>query len=174
MRHKLTKDKLLKFMSELGSSVKSEGSCFFTGGATAVMHGWRETTIDVDLKLDPEPIGVFESIAKLKETLNINVELASPDQFIPVADDWRTGSAFIGKFGKISFYHYDYVSQALSKLERGHEQDLRDVKLMLQHRMITKEALRIGFQGVRAKLVRYPAIDADQFEKKVEEFLKLV
>ena len=47
------------------------------GGASAVIIGWRETTLDVDLKLDPEPPGVFEAIALAKDALAINVELAA-------------------------------------------------------------------------------------------------
>jgi hypothetical protein len=44
-----------------------------------VLVGWRGTTIDVDLKMSPEPEGAFEAIAALKDELDINVELAAPD-----------------------------------------------------------------------------------------------
>ena len=44
-----------------------------------MLIGWRETTVDADLKLDPEPAGVFEAIARLKDSLDINVELSAPD-----------------------------------------------------------------------------------------------
>jgi hypothetical protein len=40
-------------------------------------------TIDLDMKADPEPLGFFEAIAELKDSLDTNVELASPDLFIP-------------------------------------------------------------------------------------------
>jgi hypothetical protein len=39
------------------------------GGATAVLFGWRNTTVDVDLKLEPEPAGVLEALL---------VEIAAP------------------------------------------------------------------------------------------------
>jgi hypothetical protein len=58
----LTKDKLLKFLDRLGASAKAAGTCFITGGASALLLGWRETTIDVDLKFDLEPAGVFDAI----------------------------------------------------------------------------------------------------------------
>jgi hypothetical protein len=45
--------------------------------------GWRDSTIDVDLSFDPEPDGVFDAIPALKRELSINVELASPLDFIP-------------------------------------------------------------------------------------------
>lgn len=71
-------------MVALGKQVRGKGRIYFTGGATAVLYGWRPMTIDIDIKPEPEPAGLFEAIAELKEELEINVELASPDQFIPV------------------------------------------------------------------------------------------
>lgn len=41
-------------------------------GGIALLLGWRETTIDVDLKFDPEPAGVFVAIPGLKRALHIN------------------------------------------------------------------------------------------------------
>ena len=70
-------------MEALGQRVKGPGTIYLTGGATALLFGWRAKTIDVDIKADPEPQGLFEAIAELKESLDANVELASPDLFIP-------------------------------------------------------------------------------------------
>jgi hypothetical protein len=83
MRAETDTAKLMTFMAELGNRVRGPGRIYFAGGATALLHGWRSTTIDVDLKPDPEPPGLFEALAVLKDELDINVELASPDQFIP-------------------------------------------------------------------------------------------
>ena len=57
MAEKLTKEKLLDFLARLGASARTPGACFITGGGSAILLGWRETTIDVDLKFDPEPAG---------------------------------------------------------------------------------------------------------------------
>src|SRR6185369_1870055 len=92
MRRKVTIETLKEFMRELAAAAKSPGKVYFTGGATALLLGFREQTIDIDLKLDPEPGGVFEAIAMLKNRLNLNVELASPDDFIPSVADWRQRS----------------------------------------------------------------------------------
>lgn len=61
-------------MQELAGAARSPGNVYFTGGATALLLGFREQTIDIDLKLDPEPGGVFEAIAVLKNRLNLDVE----------------------------------------------------------------------------------------------------
>src|SRR5947209_13812565 len=105
VRRKVTKEALKQFMEELAAASQSPGKVYFTGGATALLLGFREQTIDIDLKLDPEPDGVFEAIAQLKNRLNLNVELASPDDFIPRAADWREQSRHIASIGQVEFYH---------------------------------------------------------------------
>src|SRR5512139_2229800 len=127
MRRKVTPASLQKFMEELAAAARTPGKVYFTGGATALLLGFREQTIDIDLKLDPEPEGVFEAIAVLKNRLDLNVELASPEDFIPRAADWRERSQPIASIGRVQFFHYDFSLQALAKLERGHSQDLDDV-----------------------------------------------
>ena len=83
MRSETNRLKLEAFMAALGKHVRGPGRIYLAGGATAVLHGWRDTTIDIDLKPDPEPPGLFEALGLLKEQLDINVELVGPDQFIP-------------------------------------------------------------------------------------------
>src|SRR5437762_12764357 len=106
MRRKVTIATLKQFMQDLAAAAKSPGKVYFTGGATALLLGFREQTIDIDLKLDPEPEGTFEAIAVLKDRLNLNVELASPDDFIPAAADWRERSRHIASIGQVEFFHY--------------------------------------------------------------------
>mgnify|MGYP001603166300 CR=1 FL=1 len=95
MRTPADATKIQRFLRELGTRARGPGRVYLAGGATALLHGWRASTADVDLKLDPEPAGVFEAIARLKDELDLNVELASPDDFIPPAPDWRERSVFI-------------------------------------------------------------------------------
>src|SRR5438094_10416040 len=111
MRQKVTVQTLKQFMQELAAAARGPGKVYFTGGATALLFGFREQTIDIDLKLDPEPKGVFEAIATLKNELDINVKLASPDDFIPPAADWRECSPHIASIGQVQFFHYDLSLQ---------------------------------------------------------------
>ena len=41
-------------MRELGGAAPEDGTCYLTGGATAVLVGWRATTVDVDIELEPD------------------------------------------------------------------------------------------------------------------------
>jgi hypothetical protein len=157
-------------MEELAAAT-SPGKVYLTDGATALLLGFREQTIDIDLKLDPEPDGVFEVIATLKNRLNVNVELASPDDFIPAAADWRERSRHIASISSVDFFHYDFSLQALAKLERGHTQDLDDVRNLIRGGYVTKDELKSRFAEIEPKLSRYPALDAQDFKRKVENFL---
>ena len=170
MRHETDRAKLEFFMQELGKRVSSAGRIYLTGGATALLYGWRAATIDIDLKAEPEPDGLFEAIAELKDELEVNVELASPDDFIPPLPDWQTRGVSIGRFGKIDFFHYDFYSQVLSKLERRHDRDLADVAAFAARGLIEKDRLQAMFEQIAPKLIRYPAVDISTFRAAVIEF----
>jgi hypothetical protein len=172
MRAETDLAKLKSFMLALGEQVRGGGRIYLTGGATAVLHGWRPMTIDIDLKPDPEPLGLFEALAILKDQLDINVELASPDQFIPAIPGWRERSLFIARHGLVEFFHYDPYGQALSKLQRRHERDLRDVRSMLRAKLISRDRLREMFTLIKPQLIRYPAVDPASFEAAVLEFCR--
>lgn len=159
-------------MKELGRRARGSGRIYLTGGATALHYGWRESTVDVDLKLDPEPDGIFEAIAQLKDELEVNVELASPDQFIPPVPGWRERSRHIVRFGEVDFYHFDLVSQCLAKLARGQDRDVDDVRAMLDRELVDADELLEGFERIDAELLRYPGIDAAAFGQRVRDFVE--
>ena len=82
-------DRIRRFMQALAAEAREDARVYFTGGATAVLSGWRDSTIDVDLKLVPEQDALLRAIPALKESLELNVELASPADFIPVPPGWE-------------------------------------------------------------------------------------
>jgi hypothetical protein len=170
MRAETDAAKLKAFMAELGNRVRGPGRIYLAGGATALLHGWRSTTIDVDLKPDPEPPGLFEALAVLKDELDINVELASPDQFIPAVPGWRERSLFIARHGQIEFFHYDPYGQVLSKLQRRHDRDIHDACSFLRDGLIDVARLLEMFVQIEPELIRYPAVDAASFRSAVLEF----
>ena len=172
MRSYVDRDKLEQFMKAVGDRATSAGVIYITGGSTALVLGIRDQTIDIDIKLDPEPQGVFEAIAELKDSLGVNVELASPDQFIPPLPGWRERSKLIVTVGKVTFKHYDLYSQALAKIERGHDTDIADASAFVALRLIDVQELKLLADAIRPQLIRYPAIDPVDFERKLEEFLK--
>ena len=66
------------------------------------------------------------------------------------------------------FHHFDLYAQALAKLERGHHQDVLDVREMLQRSLVTPPQLLAYFERIEPDLYRYPAIDPPSFRRAVE------
>jgi hypothetical protein len=154
-------------MRRLGRE-RARGRVYLTGGASAVLDGWRETTVDIDLELEGEAEPLLHSLAAIKEELHVNVELAAPHHFVPELPGWRERSRYIGSEGDLHFYHYDPYAQTISKIERGHAQDVHDVRTMFDRGLIRADELLRLFAAIEAELYRYPAIDPPTLRRKVE------
>ena len=172
MREVVDAGRVQAFMRSLGSEADAEGRVYLTGGATAVLLGWRTGTIDVDIKMIPETDRLLRAIPRLKETLRMNVELASPDQFIPELPGWQDRSRFIERFGCVSFFHYDFYAQALAKIERGHTQDREDVREMVTRHLIDRARALELLAAIEPQLYRYPAVDPPSFRRAAEAALQ--
>jgi hypothetical protein len=168
MRQKVTASRLNDFLRALGGAARTPVRIFLVGGATAVLFGWRESTIDVDMKVVPDSDSILKLLPALKDRLEMNIELASPDDFIPALPGWEERSKFIQQAGKITFFHYDFYAQALAKIERGHDSDMRDVQAMMQRGLIDPKRLLEFFSQIENELYRYPAINGASFRHAVE------
>lgn len=167
MRAPVDSAKIHELARRLSKLTQADVRIYLTGGATAVLEGWRASTIDVDLRLDPETDELLRELPKLKNELDINIELAAPPDFIPELPGWRERSPLVFESGNVSVYHFDLYSQALSKIERGFTQDLADVKKMVEGGLIKTERVRELFESIEPDLYRYPAIDPQAFRDKV-------
>lgn len=170
MREVADADRIRRFMRQLGTETDVAARVYFTGGATAVLLGWRESTIDLDLKFVPEEDALFRAIPRLKESLRLNVELASPADFIPVPAGWEDRSPYVASDGRLAFHHFDLYAPALAEVERGHMQDVEDVRAMMSRGPIDAAAAVRYFDAIEPNLYRYPAIDPAAFRGAVAEF----
>jgi hypothetical protein len=168
MRALVGAERIRVFLRQLARAAEPGTRLYLTGGATAVLLGWRPTTIDVDVKLVPETDALFRAIAELKETLHLNVELAAPSDFIPALPGWEDRSLFAFQEDHLAVFHYDPYAQALAKIERGHAQDVGDVREMLGRGLVESGRLLELFGRIEPVLFRYPAIDPASFRRAVE------
>jgi hypothetical protein len=169
MRRPVDEARVREFLRALGAEAREETHLYLTGGTTAVLFGWRASTVDLDIKMVPERDSLFRAIPALKEKLEVNVEIASPADFIPELPGWQERSRFIVREGKIDSFHYDFYSQALSKLQRGHAKDREDVREMVARNLVTAEKALQHFGAIESQLYRFPAIDPPSFRRRVEE-----
>ena len=156
-------------MDALGRAADRETHVYLVGGTTAVLLGWRDATVDVDMVVRPDDGDLLRAIPALKESLRMNVELASPADFIPVPAGWEERSPVIARVGRVTFHHFDLYAQALAKVERGHAKDVADVRAMLARGLVEPARAREYFARLEPELYRFPAIDVPAFRRAVEE-----
>lgn len=144
---------------------------YLTGGATAVLEGWRQSTVDIDVRFEPDSDAALSRIGEIKERLSLNVELASPLDFLPALPGWQERSLFRFREDNLEVFDFDPYSQALSKLERGFELDLEDVRSMVEGRRIEPRRLIDLFEEIEPELYRFPTVDPASLRQDVESLL---
>src|SRR6185436_21076172 len=90
--------------------------------------------LEIDLTFEADPADetrLLQTVRELKADLSINVEQVSPADFIPLPAGHQERCEFIGRFGGLHVFHFDLYSTALSKIERGTEQDFADMLALL-------------------------------------------
>jgi len=172
VRGSLTRKGVHDLMRELARSAPRRGTyrVYFVGGATAVLQGWRASTIDADLYSDKEEI--FRDVQGIKERLELNIEFARPEDFVPALAGSTSRHVFIETVGKVSFYHYDPYAQLLSKVIRGFDRDLQDARSFLESGMVDAKRFRALVDAIpEAAYAKYPALSRRAVLEAVVDFL---
>ncbi len=172
MRTELTRERLAALMSELARTAPRRGHyrVYLTGGGTAVWMGWRESSIDVDLSTDDE--AVFRHIQSIKDRLNVNIEFARPDDFVPALERSDDRHILIQTAGSISFFHFDPYTQLLSKIVRGFRRDLDDAHQFLRSGLVDPREFQRLVKAVPESIyAKYPHLSRLGIETAVGGFL---
>jgi hypothetical protein len=168
MRRPVDAERVWTLARELARSLQRPATLYLVGGATAVTQGWRANTIDVDLVLEPEDDAAMRVIPELKDRLGINIELASPLDFLPELPGWRDRSPFVEQVDSLTVRQFDPYSQALAKVERGFAQDEADVRAMIDLDLVDPARLVDLFDTIEDRLYRFPSVDAIRLRARVE------
>jgi Nucleotidyltransferase of unknown function (DUF6036) len=150
-RSPVDRQRITEFLTKLGERYRGRARLYLVGGTTIVFENYRTQTLDIDLTFEVEPADesrLVQAIRELREDLNINVEQVSPGDFIPLPAGYQNRGEFVGRFGGLDVFHFDLYSTALSKVERGSEQDFADVLSLLQAGRIEWAKLRDFFTEI--------------------------
>ena len=169
MRADVDRARVLELLSELGRRLRTPHTLYLVGGSSAVVIGWRASTRDVDLRPEPDSDELLGIVHELKQALDINIELASPLDFLPALDGWQDHSPYLGSWEALHVRHLDFRLQALAKLERGLDTDLDDVRAMLGRDLVSTAELHDAFARMQPGLFRFPAVDAARFERRLTD-----
>lgn len=173
MRAELTAELLSALMRELARTAPRGKSyrVFLVGGGTAVFAGWRASSIDADLHADDD--AVFRDIQGIKERLNVNIELARPERFVPALKGSARRHVPIETVGRVAFLHYDPYAQVLSKVVRGFERDMDDARQFVRSGMVEPRKLReLVAEIPEEAYARYPSLSRAAVLEAVEAFLR--
>ena len=135
LRQRVDRARIELFLKRLGERFRRPGRIYLVGGTTLVFEALREQTVDIDVVIEVSPADhgdLIRAVRELKDELSINVEEASPGDFIPLPAGYENRHEFVGRFGALDVLHFDLYSTALGKIERGRAQDLEDVMALLR------------------------------------------
>lgn len=158
-------------MEAIGRIARRPVAIYFAGGSSAVLLGFRDGTIDIDLAGDLEPI--YAEIPRIKERLRVNVETAKPTDFVPSLEGETTRHLFIRAAGKATFLHFDPYAQAFSKIVRGHVTDLADAESLMAAGLVDPQRLLRLIEKVTDRdFARYTRLTRASVEAAVESFVR--
>ena len=172
MRADVTGDRLRDLMREIARTAPGGQAyrVYLVGGGTAVLSGWRPTSIDADFFAPDE--SVFRDIQGIRERLNVNVEFTRPEQFVPALEGSEGRHVFIETVGRVSYYHYDPYAQVFAKVVRGFDRDLDDARHFVVSGMVDAAKLLELVRSVPLfAYAKYPSLPRDAVVQAVEDFV---
>ena len=177
MRPDVDKRKIEEFLKNLGRIYHKSGRVYLVGGAALVHAGLRPgATQDIDLEIRAtDEDEMSDAIRRLKDSMKINIKFANPADFIPLPPQWDANAKFIGRYGSIDAFYFDFYSIALSKIQRGNTRDVNDVRL-LQHGYIDLPGLDAAYQAVFPQVGKrpYSRLDPKQFAARYTAIRQLL
>lgn len=178
MRPSVDKKAIDAFLAQLGRNFRKPGRLYLVGGAALVHLGIRPGfTQDIDVQVSGANEGeLIVTIQQLMQQMQINVEFASPSDFIPLPAHWETHAQYVGHYGGVDVFYFDFYSIALSKIERGNNRDIADVRILVQKGIIDLNELDAAYQDVLAQLGhgRYPRITPQRFTERYAAIRQLL
>lgn len=143
---------------------------YVVGGGTAVLEGWRKSTIDADLYSEDDAL--FRDIQGIKERLGLNIEFARPEDFVPPLAGTAERHVFVEKVGRVSLFHYDPYAQLLSKVVRGFHRDMEDARSFLASGMVEAKRFRSLVKSIPdAAYARCPTLSREAVNEAIDTFL---
>lgn len=158
------------FLERLGKCYRHPGTLYLVGGTSLLLVARKESTFDIDVQYAVAPEHLTEFIRCLRQVsreLGFPVEQASPDQFIPLPAGFEERRQFVGRYGSLDVFHFDFYSVALAKIHRGNEKDYADVLTMIRTGLIDLLRLESYLEQVLPDYENFsPNADPSAFRRK--------
>ncbi|MGH2461227.1 MAG: DUF6036 family nucleotidyltransferase [Chloroflexota bacterium] len=173
MREYAERSRIDHFLRTLGRRLSFPIRLYLVGGSIIVDLGLRAATLDLGYVVDADDTRALEDFERLipvlKNELQINVEPASPADFIPVPANVLARSPYVRSYGKVSVYYYDLPSVVISKVARGAERDLADIESLVQTGAVTWQKVEDTWQEMRKSPRGWLRHDPAEIERKLQK-----
>ncbi len=157
----VTQTDIEQFLLALGKSYHKRARIYLTGSSSLIHLGLRPgvaLTIDV-LPDAPDEEEMITAIRQTGERQQIDVLFTSPEDFVPIPIHWKTQTRYIVRYGTIEAYYFDFYSLALSKIERGSDRDLYDLRLLIEQNIINLKKLEETYREVLPRMGKRPYLN---------------
>lgn len=165
-----------QFLQVLAMTFQQPSNLYLTGDAVFVHLGLRSstsTTLNLVIEASDEE-GLTTAIRRSVERVHLTAALASPEDVIPISWTWQDRAPYVGPYGYIDVFYFDYISLALSKIALGSEQDLNDVWLLVRQRLLSLNDLDDAYLEVQPRMGRkpYDHVQPQQFAQRYSQVRK--
>jgi hypothetical protein len=141
MGSSLATDDIRQFLEQLSRHYSQPITLYLLGGSALCFLGNPRRTVDIDCAVDNPPEGFEAAIEEVANDLNLEVEILSLDEFIPLPAEAPKRHQLVGKFGSLEVHIFDPYSIAISKIARGFETDIQDTLFLLNNDVISFDKL---------------------------------
>jgi hypothetical protein len=171
VRERTDRDRLRRFLDELGRRLRRPVRLYLAGGSVLIDLGLRATTLDIDYLADaddPADLAELEQLIRvLKNELDVNVEPAGPSDFLPIPRSVLDRSRYVGRHGRLDVYYYHLPSQVIAKVARGLEQDLLDAERLVRAGEVTWADVEATWQEIRASPTGWLRHEPEDVERRL-------
>ncbi|RMD61235.1 hypothetical protein D6833_08525 [Candidatus Parcubacteria bacterium] len=154
---------ILQFLEALAKAYHAPATLHLIGGGALCLLGHERRTLDLDfsMSISEETRALRRTMENTAKAMDIELEMITLEEFVPIPDDASRRHRFIGRFGSVEVYVYDPYTIALSKLARGLETDIQDILFLLEKGLIEIAQLEFFVEKATPVAWKYDVDPAD-------------
>ncbi len=147
---------LQSVLTTLGERVPPASRLTLIGGSALILLGSPRLTVDIDFVGDDvNPNELHRQIIKIASELKILIDPVPIERFIPLPQGSEQRTIPIAQFGNLNVYVADPYSIALSKVDRGLDNDYEDIVFLIQQNHINLKKLEAIVQNAVTNAGKY-------------------
>ncbi|MBI1296079.1 hypothetical protein GC175_14090 [bacterium] len=160
----ITAERIHQFLTELAIRYTDPAEIVLLGGSALCLLGSERPTLDIDYVGDDlRKSNLQLVIDQLSDELQVPIEPVPIGDFVPIPDGADKRHIGIGRFGRLEVFALDPYTIALSKLDRGFDSDLEDIRFLLRQNLVSITELERVVENALQNAVQFD-LDIDSIQ----------